>query len=106
LLNQHYALYLLIEKTAFAWYYVITARETNKNKQHKPKTKGGKNNDHSTWNRRSLGSSKRRSLLHSKKHLIRHKHNKPEKTIRRESEMLTAALYLSIAGVGLYLTLR
>lgn len=37
LLNQHYALYLLIEKTAFAWYYVITARETNKNKQHKIK---------------------------------------------------------------------
>ena len=38
LLNQHYALYLLIEKTAFAWYYVITARETNK------KQKGGKYN--------------------------------------------------------------
>ena len=44
LLNQHYALYLLIEKTAFAWYYVITARETNKNTKHKPKTKGEKNN--------------------------------------------------------------
>ena len=39
LLNQHYALYLLIEKYAFAWYYVITARETNK-KQKEEKTMG------------------------------------------------------------------
>ena len=31
LLSQHIRLGLLIEKTAFAWYYVITARETNKN---------------------------------------------------------------------------
>ncbi|SDB60614.1 hypothetical protein SAMN02910317_03223, partial [Ruminococcaceae bacterium FB2012] len=29
--NQHYDTYLLIEKGSDAWYYVITARETNKN---------------------------------------------------------------------------
>ena len=39
LLNQHCAHYLLIEKSGFAWYYVITARETKTNNKTKKEEK-------------------------------------------------------------------